>query len=329
MSANGLKTLGLGLLEIAMLGTLAFTFATLFDEHHYYLELFSHFRLQYLGASLLLFAAFALLRWRNYALMAAAAIAVNAWLVVPWYLPAGDTPPGEGAGDGGDAIVVMCANVLATNGNGIGFVALARKTDPDLLVALEVTPAWAKALTALHVYYPYRVVEAREDAHGIALYSKFPLESSAVVESVPRGFPDIVATAIVGGARLGIIGTHPSQPLGKSNYGARNLHLDSLAALAATTPDPLIVVGDLNVTMWSVHYRRLEEKGGLVNARRGIGIVPTWPTFLLPAMIPIDHVLVSPDIRVVDFDSGPHIGSDHLPIVAQLVVPGTGGERGQ
>lgn len=326
MTANGLKQVGLGLLEIAMLGTLAFTLATLFDEQHYYLELFSHFRLQYLGASVLLLAAFALLRWRNYALMAVAAIAVNAWLVVPWYLPAGEASSGD---DEDGAIVVMCANVLMTNGNGNGFVALARKADPDLLVALEVTPAWAKALTALDAYYPYRVVEPREGAHGIALYSKFPLESSAVVESVPRGFPDIVATAIVGGARLNIVGTHPSQPLGESNYGARNLHLDSLAALAATTPDPLIIVGDLNVTMWSVHYRRLEEKGGLVNARRGIGVVPTWPTFLLPAMIPIDHVLVSPDIRVVDFDTAGDIGSDHLPIVAKLIVPGAGAGRGR
>ncbi len=318
---EALKRTGLGLLEIAMLGTLALSVATLFDEHHYYLELFSHFRLQYLAVSILLLAAFALLRWQSYALMAAAAIAVNAWLVVPWYLPVGEAPT-EYEADA--AIVVMCANVLATNGNGNGFVALARRTDPDVLVALEVTPAWAEALAALDAYYPYRIVEPRADAHGIALYSKFPLESSAVVESVPRGFPDIVATAIVGGARLGIVGTHPSQPLGASNYGARNLHLDSLAALAATTPHPLIVVGDLNVTMWSVHYRRLEEKGGLVNARRGIGVVPTWPTFLLPAMIPIDHVLVSPDIRVVGFDTVADIGSDHLPIVATLMVPGAG-----
>ena len=145
MTAGTLKQVGLGLLEIAMLGTLVFSVATLFDEHHYYLELFSHFRVQYLAASLLLFVAFAWLRWRNYALMAAAAIAVNAWLVVPWYVPTGDTP----AADGNDrAIVVMCANVLATNGDGNGFIALARKTDPDLIVALEVTPAWAKARSA-------------------------------------------------------------------------------------------------------------------------------------------------------------------------------------
>lgn len=320
---EALKRTGLGLLEIAMLGTLALSVATLFDEHLYYLELFSHFRLQYLAASILLVAAFALLRWRNYALMAGAAIAINGWLVAPWYLPVDDRPATNAADA---AIVVMCANVLASNGNGDGLVALVRETGPDLLVVVEVTPAWADALSALDGSYPYRVVEPRSDPHGIALYSKFPLESSAVVSTASIRSPDIVATAVIGGARLGIIATHPAAPIGSSNFAMRNLHLDSLATLAANTPGPLIVVGDLNVTMWSVYYTRLEEKSGLVNARRGIGIVPTWPTFLPPAMIPIDHVLVTPDIGVVDFDTGPRIGSDHLPIVATLVVPGAAGE---
>lgn len=323
MTAEGLKRFGLGLLEVAMLGTLVASIATLFDEQHYYLELFSHFRLQYLAASVLLFAAFAALRWRNYALMGVAAVAINAWLVVPWYLPPDDR---AGPADTDGAIVVLCANVLASNGDGDGLLGLVRETGPDLLVVVEVTPAWAEALSALDASYPYRVVEPRDDPHGIALYSKFPLESSAVVDAVPLGNPDIVATAIVGGARLGIIATHPAPPLPESRFGARNLHLDSLADLAAATPRPLIVVGDLNITMWSVHYRNLEERGGLVNARRGFGVVPTWPTFLLPAMIPIDHVLVSPDIGVVDFDTGPRIGSDHLPIVATLLVPGAGGK---
>ena len=108
------------------------------------------------------------------------------------------------------------------------------------------------------------------------------------------------------------------QPLGGSNYGSRNLQLDSVADLAARSPRPLIVVGDLNITMWAHHYQRLEEVSRLSNARRGFGIAPTWPAWLYPGRIPIDHVLVSEDIAVTDFAAGPNIGSDHLPIVVKF-----------
>jgi endonuclease/exonuclease/phosphatase (EEP) superfamily protein YafD len=35
----------------------------------------------------------------------------------------------------------------------------------------------------------------------------------------------------------------------------------------------------------------------------------------------IDHVLASPEIGVRDYLVGPDLGSDHLPVVAGLVLP--------
>ena len=68
------------------------------------------------------------------------------------------------------------------------------------------------------------------------------------------------------------------------------------------------------------HFDRLLKQFGLLNARRGHGLIPSWPTFLPFLMIPIDHCLVSPDASVVDIDSGPDIGSDHLPIFVKLGI---------
>jgi endonuclease/exonuclease/phosphatase family metal-dependent hydrolase len=39
-------------------------------------------------------------------------------------------------------------------------------------------------------------------------------------------------------------------------------------------------------------------------------------------MIPIDHCLVSSDIRVITLRTGRNIGSDHLPIIVDMVIPG-------
>ena len=77
-------------------------------------------------------------------------------------------------------------------------------------------------------------------------------------------------------------------------------------------------MGDLNISMWAHHYARFEEVSGLSNARRGFGVAPTWPVWLFPGLIPIDHVLVSEQVVVTDFRTGPSIGSDHLPIVVRF-----------
>jgi len=51
-------------------------------------------------------------------------------------------------------------------------------------------------------------------------------------------------------------------------------------------------------------------------------VVPSWPAFLFFKwlMIPIDHCLVSNDIRVVDVKTGASIGSDHLPLIVELEI---------
>ena len=59
---------------------------------------------------------------------------------------------------------------------------------------------------------------------------------------------------------------------------------------------------------------------GLKDARRGFGLDPSWPTFLPLLGIPIDHVAVSDEFLVTDHRKLPAFGSDHFPVIAELVL---------
>ena len=79
-------------------------------------------------------------------------------------------------------------------------------------------------------------------------------------------------------------------------------------------------LGDLNATPWSAHFKRLLRNAKLRNASRGHGIHRTWPVGMWLMRIPIDHALHSVDVAIADFYVGDEVGSDHLPIVVDVIV---------
>jgi len=95
----------------------------------------------------------------------------------------------------------------------------------------------------------------------------------------------------------------------------RDRQLREVGRIAAELPRPLILLGDLNITSWSPHFQDLLESSGLRDSRLGWGIQPTWPANPWLLRIPIDHALVSRDVRVIARRTGPAIYSDHRPIV--------------
>jgi len=153
------------------------------------------------------------------------------------------------ADDYGEPIKLLHANVQISNDNPVRFIQLVQAQQPDIIVIQEATPRWLASLGEISSSYPHKLTESRDDPFGIALYSRFPLDKTIIVASEPRGYPEIIARAIVGGKRLNIISTHPVPPIGVANFGARNIELDAVAKLAARTPRPVIVVGDLNITI--------------------------------------------------------------------------------
>ena len=84
---------------------------------------------------------------------------------------------------------------------------------------------------------------------------------------------------------------------------------------------PVIVTGDFNSTPWSANYRWFVAQTGLIDTQQGLGPQPSWPTELPYLGIPIDHVLTSRTIATAKRRIGRWNGSDHRPVVADLLIP--------
>ena len=57
---------------------------------------------------------------------------------------------------------------------------------------------------------------------------------------------------------------------------------------------------------------------GCTTAALGHGLAPHWPSQFAPLGIRIDHCLVIAQWRSVRVRLGPSLGSDHLPLMADL-----------
>jgi endonuclease/exonuclease/phosphatase (EEP) superfamily protein YafD len=311
-----LHSLGEHLVLWPFLGTVI----AFFSSQHWFLELFCHFVPFYLlgvlcGLSILL-----LLRSWRWAGLGLVCVLINLVHLVPWYVPL----EGNNSATQTPNLRILHANVLTSNPSKSAFLTLVERTDPDIIVVQEVDAAWEGALQELNEDYPHSVCLARRDNFGIAQYSR--IGGARDPERVRMGeidLPALMSTFQVNGRLLTLFNVHTLPPVGYGAARIRNQQIEALTALVAQHESSVIVSGDLNATPWSPHYARLEAEGKLNNTRKGFGVLGTWPTGL-PLKIPLDHVLVSSDIQTVSCRVGPHIGSDHLPLIVDLYVPPSG-----
>jgi endonuclease/exonuclease/phosphatase (EEP) superfamily protein YafD len=193
-----------------------------------------------------------------------------------------------------------------------------RTQRPDVAVLSEITDNWRVGLQALSAEYPYEVFTGAGRRSGVLLLSRWPIERSTVVDFGPLTEPAVLAHLNVGGRTLNVLGVHLSWPMGAEVSAHRNQQLKMITVLARATPAPLVVLGDFNITPWSPRFRDMVSASGLAPAA-GSGWQPTWPVHLGAAGIQIDHVLVSRDVSVRAFERGEAVGSDHWPVLVEVM----------
>ena len=175
-------------------------------------------------------------------------------------------------------------------------------------------------LKPLRQAYPHHYELPDDQYAGLALYSRFPIEGARTLR-LPgeHAAHAITATLKRAGGDVEIVLAHPTSPIGAEYISKRNAQVAAIVRHVSASRAPLVLAGDLNLTMWNDAYRPLEEVAQLHNARKGHGIGPTWPA-LGPIGVPIDHILGSPSVQLRNFRVLPAIGSDHFPVAAEFSV---------
>ena len=278
---------------------------------HWTLDLFSHFRVQYVQLALVLAGVCLWVRFNRVAAALIAVVAFNYAFVYPLYLGKPDVPDTK-------PVRAMLMNILASNGNTEKVLKAVETYKPDLLLLEEVTPKWAEELEQLNEIYPYRVARPQSDCFGIMLLSKYPLKNDVVVQIGSAGLPSLMADVYLPEKVFTLIGTHPLPPIGGDYSRMRNEQLAELPEIVHNQQHPVVLIGDLNTSPWSPYFRELLKESGLKNSMKGFGFQPSWPGNKRFMRIPIDHMLHAENITIHNRLIGPGVGSDHLPLIVDF-----------
>lgn len=297
------------------------TAAGFYGELSWILDLAAHFR-PHLVAIGFVWLFLAIFQRRPVAAIACAAIlAINAAPIIP-YVTAQARPDDEG----GSALRVMTYNMHGRTTQRAAFLEFVHAEQPDIILLTEVPNYYDWLVDSLGADYPHRVDGNSGRPHDLMVFSRWPVASFQIDRSVDRGLPVLAADLCEDGAQeasrcVRLVALHAIAP-----FGARAEMHDAQFALAtrllaSAPPGRAILAGDFNMTPWAPDFRRLIADTGLRDAALGRSVTATWLSRQPMVGIAIDHVLASPQIGVRDYLVGPDLGSDHLPVVAGLVLP--------
>lgn len=228
--------------------------------------------------------------------------------------------PERPAAAGGRPLTLLFANVWMRNPVPQAMQAAILSADADVVVLAEAPRMLATG--PLDAAYPHRVVRA-QDRHPLrtAIWSRYPLAAGAV--NMDDGVGPNAAAALVEiapDAALGLIGVH----FARATSGEVEAQLEGLGRLAAPYGPPRVVIGDFNAAPWSRVVAEAAARSGTVPAA---GFRVTWrgryPLIGIGAPLghQIDHLLASPGVGIAGLETVSIPGSDHLGLLARLVVP--------
>lgn len=237
----------------------------------------------------------------------------------------------------GKTLRVLSCNLNSGKFDPLGFQGLVENIRPDI-IALQECPR-ELSLTFKDRWYIIRDGQ-------LTILSRYPIEMKQPLQSLhpPHTWPRTTLLPCIISTPFGLISfcnVHlPSPRYGLQNIVDRNTIIsfkrkallisetayrraisNKIAAIAASLPSPKIIAGDFNMPVDSSIYRDNWHIYQNAFSKRGFGYGWTeWASFHgVKIAVRIDHILLDNGWTPKLCEVGPDVGSDHLPIIADIV----------
>lgn len=215
---------------------------------------------------------------------------------------------------------IISFNIYRTNAQTPEAVAWILAQKPDAVVLLEAMPSDNPAFLPLTLEFPFVEACAPQLRCSTTIFARQPF---AKVWHHAQGDPEnrktlsaVTVLVNAGCAAVPITAVHLSRPW---PLGWQRQELRALTQVLRTEGRGGVLAGDFNSAPWTFAMRRLAQAGQL---RLASGARPTWPSGATDTpVLPLDQVYAGHEIAVPAVSRGPHLGSDHRPLVTDLTIP--------
>ncbi len=271
----------------------------------WWLDLFTHWQWLYL----LVGASCALWLLQSHRILPLLGLGI---LITATFIMTADSLPLADARRPDQGLRVVSANLYFNQPTPEALLQWIAQQNPDIVVLQEVSSAHITAIQQIFNDL-HQTLYPREDPFGLAVLSRLPLIAQQYLDDA-ADTPVLRLLLDWHSHTIALSAVHPMPPISAHAHHRRSASLLREIAWGQTQASPLLMVGDLNATPWSVTLHHLAK----AQHYRIADPVPTWPA-LFP-VLRLDNILGSAHWESRHHRVGPALGSDHRPISAELFL---------
>jgi endonuclease/exonuclease/phosphatase (EEP) superfamily protein YafD len=319
---RAMRLVGLTACAVALLWPVG---VLLWPNRPYLADLISTWVHLWVGVCALVAVAAALLRWWRLTGIAAVAMVLMAAMVFAARYPLAAR---VGLDTQGVHLRLVHYNAYGThNPTPEAFIDWALSKKPDLIGIIEAAEVLKRHPRLLAELPHLQAVGYYKEP----LYSRWPLEPVQLktwdMKIIARENARFYKSWVVlpNDRRVAVFRIHPRSPRRSDTWSHNRRHIevfhDYCQVFRKETGRPIISLGDYNATPSSAAMEWYRQRGLVTDTNRNLIARGTWPAAAPVALAAqIDYIFVTPEFRVVDFEIGPDLGSDHRPIFAEVAL---------